>query len=191
MNINQYVSFPQYVVDKFRAGKISRTHFSDLLRLELLIRHGGIWIDSTVFSTDREEQYLGYPLFVFQSIWNNQSAHAASSWFIVSERDNPILKTTRDLLYRYWLEHDSLVNYFLFHCFFKQATEKYPELWSAMPRFNNVSPHILQFEFFNQYSEARFEQIKSMSHFHKLTYPPELPPEKVKGTNYEFVLNWK
>lgn len=191
-NFNRYASFPQYIVDKVNAKKISATHFSDLLRLELLINHGGIWIDSAVLSTDREDEYLSYPLFVFQSFMQNQSAHASSNWFIVSERGNPILRTTRDLLQRYWLDHDQLVNYFIFHALFKLATEKYPELWSAMPRFDNVSPHILQFEFFNRYDPKRFEQIKRMSHFHKLTwkYPPEkLAPERIAGTNCEFVLN--
>ena len=33
------------------SGQITKTHLSDLLRLELLIRYGGTWIDATVFCT--------------------------------------------------------------------------------------------------------------------------------------------
>lgn len=46
-NMNEYVQFPDYIVRKWKEGVISNTHLSDLLRLELLIRYGGLWIDST------------------------------------------------------------------------------------------------------------------------------------------------
>ena len=56
----------------------------------------------------------------------------------------------------------------------------------------NVPPHILQFEFFKQYNPKRFEQIKAMSHFHKLTWKystEQVKPEKIKGTNFEYILS--
>ena len=46
-NYKQYVEFPDYIIEKWEKGIISNTHFSDLLRLELLIRHGGLWLDAT------------------------------------------------------------------------------------------------------------------------------------------------
>lgn len=189
---NGIVTFPKHIVDKFNAGKISPTQMSDILRLELLINYGGIWIDSCVLATGREPYYLHYPLFIFQGTWRNQPAHLGSSWFIVSESESPILKTTRDLLYKFWEEHDSINGalYFVFHLMFKLATEKYPNDWEKVPRFSNVPPHILQFEFFSKYTPERFEQIKSMSNFHKLTwkYPAEkLAAENIKGTLAEYV----
>lgn len=48
-NISDYVTFPDYIMEKYRKGIITRALFSDLLRLELLITHGGTWVDSTVF----------------------------------------------------------------------------------------------------------------------------------------------
>ena len=193
-NIGGLVSFPQHIVEKFNAGKISPTHLSDLLRLELLINYGGVWIDSTVFCTGRENNYLHYPLFIFQGTFRNQPGHLGSSWFIVSEKDNAILKTARDLIYQYWIDHDNLNagSYFAFHCMLKLAAEKYPDEWAQVPVFSNVPPHILQFEFFGKYSEERFAQIREMSHFHKLTwkYPAgTLDLEKIRGTNAEYVLS--
>ena len=37
--------------EKKKKGIISRTHYSDLLRLEILGNYGGIWLDSTFFCT--------------------------------------------------------------------------------------------------------------------------------------------
>ncbi|MDY2924013.1 MAG: capsular polysaccharide synthesis protein, partial [Treponema sp.] len=41
-NMYDYVSMPDFIIEKYKKGIISKTHFSDLLRLELLIRHGGL-----------------------------------------------------------------------------------------------------------------------------------------------------
>ena len=193
-NIGKIVRFPKHIVEKFNAGKFSLTHLSDLLRLELLINYGGIWIDSTVFATGREPYYLHYPLFIFQGFWRGNDAHLGSSWFIVSEKSNPILRTTRDLLYKFWEDHDKLGDgawYFIFHIMFKFASEKYPNITNQIPKFSNIPPHMLQIDFFKKFSYERFEQIKSMSNFHKLTwkYPPEiLKSEQFKGTFAEYVL---
>lgn len=43
-----------YILDKWKAGIISNTHFSDILCLELLTSRGGIWVDATVFVTGNE-----------------------------------------------------------------------------------------------------------------------------------------
>ncbi len=46
-NINEYVHIPDYIFEKVRAGKISFTHLSDILRVSLLAEYGGLWVDST------------------------------------------------------------------------------------------------------------------------------------------------
>ena len=188
-NINSLVNFPHYVIEKFNAGKISPTHFSDILRLELLTNYGGIWIDSTVLCTGREEKFLQEPLFIFQSVLANQPAHLGSSWFIVSEKNNPIVRTTRDLIYKFWQGHDYLGGagfYFVFHCLFKMAAQKYPVLFLNMPVVSNIPSHVLQYEFFRKYNSEHFRQIKSASNFHKLSY--KLQQKNIKGTFAEQIL---
>ena len=50
-NWRDYIELPNYVVDKWEKKQIPAALFSDLLRLELLIKYGGTWIDSTVLCT--------------------------------------------------------------------------------------------------------------------------------------------
>ena len=50
-NISEYVEFPNYIYDKWKKGIITNTHLSDLLRLELLIKYGGLWLDATTLLT--------------------------------------------------------------------------------------------------------------------------------------------
>lgn len=48
-NRKEYAILPDYIEEKYRKGIITHTHFSDLLRVELLCKYGGTWIDSTVY----------------------------------------------------------------------------------------------------------------------------------------------
>ena len=63
-NWREYVELPEYVVEKRGKGLIPAAHFSDLLRLELLILYGGMWIDSTVLCTG--EPAKGLPLTAYR-----------------------------------------------------------------------------------------------------------------------------
>lgn len=51
-NYQEYVELPDYIIEKFQAGKMSITALSDVLRVALLAQYGGFWIDATVFISD-------------------------------------------------------------------------------------------------------------------------------------------
>lgn len=61
-NYKEYVQFPTYILEKYEKGCFSKTHLSDLLRLELLIKYGGTWIDATVWCSSPI-----YPDYLFDS----------------------------------------------------------------------------------------------------------------------------
>ena len=50
-NVHKYVTLPEDIERKRRDGKIPMAHYTDMLRLELLIKYGGTWIDATVLCT--------------------------------------------------------------------------------------------------------------------------------------------
>lgn len=93
--------------------------FSDILRISLLAKWGGMWIDSTALCTDGD--FFRYAnkqhLFVFKQLNLGNQGEApiiASSWFISSEIGNPIVVLTRNLLYAYWQDYELLVKLFYF-----------------------------------------------------------------------------
>ncbi|MDR1568852.1 MAG: capsular polysaccharide synthesis protein [Streptococcaceae bacterium] len=45
-----YLEIPQYILEKYQAGKIIHAHFSDYIRDKLMYEHGGIWLDATCFA---------------------------------------------------------------------------------------------------------------------------------------------
>lgn len=50
-NYAKFISLPDYIEEKVKKGIISLTHFSDIIRCNLLADHGGIYIDAGLLLT--------------------------------------------------------------------------------------------------------------------------------------------
>ncbi len=172
-NLYEYVTLPNNITDKYNRGLISKTHLSDIIRLFLLTEHGGIWMDSTVFLTDRPKEYqLESPLFVFQTLSPGSSGQAipVSSWYIETCEPSRILLLARELLLEYWNRYNRLIDYYLVHYFICIAAERYPEEWSRIPPVSNEAPQLLLSSLLLPFNEDRWGFIKSQSAIHKTTY---------------------
>ncbi len=173
-NIGDYVQFPDYIYEKRKKGIIGAAHFSDLLRIGLLIQYGGIWVDSTVLCTASAVDWkpiMQSPLFVYRNINlapGTELPSVCSNWFLAGDSHSPILMLTQKLLFQYWKEWDYALHYYIFHMFFTMATKRYPQEWSTMPAFNNHSPHMMGQELGEAYSDERWQQYLGISSFHKL-----------------------
>lgn len=192
-NYKEYVNIPDYIMKLYSKKIITIVHLSDIIRMNVLIEHGGLWLDSTVLCTCQSlpEYMKNESLFVYKEIGldlSDKSAIAASSWLIYASKNNNILKATQDMLYAYWKKEKYLKDYFLFHIFFKIATELYEDEWNNMPAYNNVSPHMLQFELEKKYVPNRWNQLISMSDFHKLNRHNNYSNKDI-FTNYDYIIN--
>lgn len=190
-NYKKYVDMPEHIIKKWEKGYITFAHFSDILRIELLSKYGGLWLDSTIFTTKRSELVFNenIELFVFKQVdldRKNSLSVVASNWLIYANKNNNIINLTKKLLYYYWKDYNYAINYNIFHIFFKLATEVYKDEWKNVPTFNNISPHILQFELNDDFQEIRFNEIKNMSDFHKLNW--RIKSEN-KNSFYNYIVN--
>ena len=191
-NINDYVRFPQLIVDYHQKGYIKEAHFSDLLRISLLIKYGGIWCDATCFLSSPIPDYIwNSPLFMFQKPilpeWT--SPIKGSNWFIRSSQNNILLQSIRNYLFNYYYRKKDLINYYIFHLVLAVLVDndsKCASLWDDMAYICNMNPHVLQFSFDQKYSKERFENIVNQCFIHKLTYKysEKLCKEKDNIFNY-------
>ncbi len=100
-NWREYVELPGYIVEKWERARIPAALFSDLLRVELLIKYGGTWIDSTVLCTGgsrimvQGSKLMDAPLFVFQYTKEGSVPVSISNWFITACRNNEVLMVLR------------------------------------------------------------------------------------------------
>lgn len=190
-NFTKYIKIKPLILKKWKQGIISNTAFSNILRLEILIKHGGIWMDSTVLFTGKEfPRYVTkYPLFMFSSWkWITGDIRPVSTWFISAQKGHPFLKAVRDCLYKYWTDKNELVTYFIFHMFVAMVIERYPIMYSQFTRISNVPPHYMQFELQDRYSEIRFKELTDMASIHKLTYKLDAAVYKDEDNLYNYLL---
>lgn len=181
-NYRDYISFPGFIEDKIKSGAITRTHLSDLMRIELLTTFGGTWIDATVFcSGGTMPQYLlDSDLFLYQALKPALSGHPTriSSWFMTANANSDILNLTKKLLYAYWEKNSAMVTYFLLHDFIELAIEVYPEEWNRVNKVSNGNPHVLQYQLGEPFCREAYDTICRNSCFHKLTYKNHFRNEK-------------
>ena len=184
-----YVTFPSFIQEKIDRGEMMKAHMADLLRLELLIRYGGTWIDATVFCLGGKipAYMLDSDLFLFQDLKPGFDGHCQriSNWMITARAGNPVLKLTRALLYEYWREHRKCEDYFIFHHFFEMAIDAYPEEWARVIPFSNAAPHILLLRLFEPYDDAVWGAVREMTPFHKLSYKFDEAKTQIPGTYYQ------
>jgi len=181
-NYRNYVTFPDYIMEKYEKGMISKVHFSDLLRVELLAQHGGTWLDGTVFCSDKPFQpyILDSELFMFQTLKPGLDGHCRriSSWLMTAHAGNPIILLTRALLHEYWRTHKYAVDYFILHNFIEMSIEAYPQVWEKVVPFSNSTPHILLLRLFEPFDAQIWEGVRAQTGFHKLSY--KFSPEQAQ-----------
>lgn len=176
-NIHSYVKFPKRIEELHNKGMFSEAHFSDLLRLQLLILYGGIWIDATVLVTaDMPEIVRRSPFFMFSvgNWWPSmKDPSKCSSWFIKSNSNNKLLVKTRNFLFEHWKHRISLIHYFAFHYALSALCDTDIEcqlIWNDVPFISTLQPHYLQFNFGRKYDKASYDYTLSQCFVHKCTY---------------------
>lgn len=140
-NYGRYVAFPQRILSLFRAGNITITHLTDLLRAELLSRYGGLYIDATylvrgelppewflpeTFYTIRHKE--PQPQYVSQGKWSQN--------LLKMPAGEPLARFLRNAFYLYWSEQEQLADYFLIDIIIEEASRSVPQIrerLSAVP----------------------------------------------------------
>ena len=192
-NLHEYVNIPNYIQEKYENGIISIAHYSDVLRLILLIQHGGVWIDATVLLTEKiPKDILESDFFCYRATTAALSKIKASNWFIVSQPNNIILCHVRDMLFAYWKMENILVHYYLFHLCFAIVINKNAEcskIWSKVPNYSNYKNHLLQSELLNPFNQEIFNDISKETTVHKLTYKLQFGDSKKQTESfYDFII---
>lgn len=183
-NYKQYVKFPSWIEDKYKNKIFSRTHFSDLLRMNILATYGGIWIDSTFFCKGPcFESYMKLPLW---SIKRPDYLHCsiASGYFAgyslgCNYQNRWIFKIIRDILFHYWKDNEKLVDYLLVDYAVVLAQQHYKDLAEAFKQIQPNNPYCDElYKVLGQpYDENTWQHISKDTALYKLTWKQSFEKE--------------
>ena len=127
-NINKYLRLPRYIIEKFKKGIIRMAHFSDIIRMGLLLKYGGYWIDSSYFITTPLEKvntnfFTLKPRHCF--VQNHPFIDCSFSInFLAVPKNSFIAAYSFASLLFYWKKYNSTICYFLLDYIFKIAYNK-------------------------------------------------------------------
>ncbi|MBO6272467.1 capsular polysaccharide synthesis protein [bacterium] len=194
-NLKDYIQLPDYIEDKYKRGIITKAHLSDYIRLCLLEKYGGTWIDATCYMTEQiPNEILESDFFQFknsaycemsnlQFLYNRELLerfypnkffyHTGSSWFLHANPNNILISKTKQMLEEYWKNETKLIAYFLFHYVLAYCVlyhKESAEVFNNSLTLNNFNPHVLQKMFYEKYDEKDFNDIKNNSFIHKLSW---------------------
>ena len=195
-NWTEYIELPEYIVRRWEKKQIPSAHFTDLIRLQLLIKYGGTWIDSTVLCTgfkgskgEEFKSFLDADLFLFQYTQPGSDRWGGiGNWFITSCTNNEVLMVLRDMLYAYWKEYDCLLDYYMFHLFFTMLRDVYPNEIAAMPYGYAVPSITLVHHWGEKFDKEKWERFTDKVCFHKLAYSVKKEVLEGEGNYYKYIL---
>lgn len=115
-NLKDYVDIPLFIFEKVDKGEITLTHLSDIIRMSLLAKYGGFWIDSTVYVTQRIGGYATPFYSIRQHGMNPRYVDNGNDWtayFIATCEHSLVAETIYKFFLLYWQKYEELVDYYL------------------------------------------------------------------------------
>lgn len=118
-NVSKYVEISKELKGKVNNGEISLASLSDFIRMSLLFKYGGIWVDSTVYSRNHNFKNLFNTDIFTMKNFNTQFGHKFVSkgrwtlYLIGGQAGEEVFKFVRNRLYFYMINNVKFPDYFL------------------------------------------------------------------------------
>lgn len=196
-NYREFVEFPSWLEEKKEKGIISKTHYSDLLRLEILSRYGGLWLDSTFFCSskcideifEKEIWSIKRPDYMHCSIACGQFANysLASNW-----EHRKLYAIFRDFLLFYWKENDSIIDYLLTDYLIVLASKTNTYVKQQLEKIEPNNPRCddLFKMLGHEFDEKAWSELCNRTGLFKLSWKHKFPMEvHGKQTFYAKIIN--
>ncbi len=193
-NLEEYISFPDFIKKKFLENKISRTHLSDILRMSLLAKYGGLWLDSTFFCTKNIDNIFNNQIWSIKRP-NYLHCSVASGFFanysLYSNKDSTwFYEKILNFLLFYWSKYDYVIDYLMLDYMIvtiKKYDEDYSNLLdSIMPNNRNCDE---LFKVLNDKFESDiWNDLKEETYLFKLSWKFNFKSDNV-DTFYDKLIN--
>lgn len=185
-NLFDWIQLPAYIIEKWKKGKMSHAHFCDVCRVELLYRHGGVWLDATDYVTAPIPAWImNEGFFIYMAGSRIRGAYSfVQNCFFRAKKGNELLGIWREAILNYWKEENSVISYFVHHLLFKMAVENNSEavkLFARMPKHDQDPTHNAWYlhkaepydeKFFLEYTAGAFFQKTDYKCRESMSPPP-------------------
>lgn len=179
-NYQNYVELPGYVVEKAESGSILPAHLADIIRCCLLYKYGGVWLDATVYMTDR----LPEACFAYEILTRStgekiyRTGVSWVTWFLGGRKGQELYRFLMEAFFYYLREHEEILHYYMIDFLIAIACneiEGIEETFRKIP-VNNENAAELQKYLAAAYDRELYQACTERGFLQKLTY---------KGSGYQ------
>ncbi len=182
-NFEDYITIPDYILDKVKRKEISLTHFSDIVRSNLLADHGGIWLDSTIYLTGELESW-NLPFFTIkQNRYDDKifvSAYRWTGFCMGGVKGNIVNSFMKDFFNEYHKSEKKLLDFFLIDYIIALGYKTIPAIKSlidAVP-YSNPDLYYIHSNIDKVIRMDEFDEVCKRTCVFKLSYKISQPQEK-------------
>lgn len=117
-NLFEYYIPTKAIHEKKNNGYITNTHFSDILRVNLLYEYGGAWMDATILFTKEQKFLFKDEYWTVNSEPKNPPLKGKWVCYAISaQKNNKLMYYLSNLFNIYWEKHNTMIDYFLIDIF--------------------------------------------------------------------------
>jgi hypothetical protein len=175
-NLKEYLELPDFILRRRARGQIGNAHFADIIRVELLRKYGGVWMDSTLFMTGPiPEQIMSSNFFMFLANKNNAWGYGGvQNFFIRAKNNDYLINAWGEMILSYWKNEsramDYLVHQLMFNALIKNDACARDEF--AKTLHINLSPTHTIWPCHRDapFDQQIFERAKKQTFVQKLSY---------------------
>lgn len=181
-NYKDYICLSDGIQKKWKAGVLSLTHLSDVLRAQLLCRYGGLWMDATCLLWDDRfaEGLLQYPFFTRKQGGSYNELDIVSgrwaTYFVKGPANFSLFGFWVEAFEKYWEKYDTLLNYFIFDYITAVAYDNLAEVkmvLDAVP-VNNAAAEVLTHWCNDPFDQNKMNLLTQDTWLFKMTYKMQL-----------------
>lgn len=174
-NLKDYIELPPFILEKWHKKEMIAAHFADIVRIELLHKYGGYWIDATCFMTGKIPKAISDSDFVMLMANGKFNPYMfVQNCFIRAKKGSQLLSMWRQLVLEYWKNDGDPLYYFNVQILFKLLVtynEEAAGLFEKMIKIPMDPTHYLWYEIGDlPYDEKIYHYLVSQTFFQKCTY---------------------
>lgn len=173
-NLSEYLKLPDYIQNHYKNGNITPTHLSDIIRMGVLSKYGGFWMDATMlFVSPLPDNYLQSSLFTLKDYPHGAfvSRYRWAGFFFYSN-GSPLPTILYHAFLDYWKKENTIVDYFFIDYAIDIAYRKNEIVRNeidAVP-INNKHVHELSKILDRPFDSKKFSELTEGTHCFKLSW---------------------
>jgi putative glycosyltransferase len=174
--IEKYIVFPKLIKEKMDLGVIDYTKISDILRVSLLAKYGGTWVDATIYMKEEFDSSLllqNYYTIKTGGIEDYSPNISNNRWkgFFLSGNSS-LFSFTRDFFFEYYSRYDIAVDYLLIDYIFDMAYKYDEKIKNQMLELEKSNPDLfwLESHLGDKFDQKVWDNITETTKVFKTTY---------------------